>query len=213
MIDPLRHVERYTELLEERGARAFAVIDTHAHADHISGGLKLAAATRAPYYLHPYDAIQPMDLLPATFDFEFLHERRCLSFGRSTIDVLHVPGHTLGAVALLLDDRVLFGGDTLFLDAVARPDLGGRADAWTPLHHKSLGRLLAIGDDILLCPGHFSSAGEAGANGHFTSRIGDLKSRNEGARQALGPPGAVPSRLPLRCFLLTQAWAGRAAGG
>ena len=195
VIDPLRHVDRYAALLENHGARAFAVIDTHAHADHISGGRALAAATRAPYYLHPYDAIHPMDLLPATFDFEFLHERRCLSFGASTLDVLHVPGHTLGAVALLLDGRILFAGDTLFLEAVARPDLGGRAEAWTPLHQASLARLLALGDDVLLCPGHFSALGEADAVGAFVARIGALAVRNDGARRALGDAAAFASYI------------------
>jgi glyoxylase-like metal-dependent hydrolase (beta-lactamase superfamily II)/rhodanese-related sulfurtransferase len=190
IIDPLRHVDRYVEILEAREARAFAVVDTHAHADHISGGRALAVATGAPYYLHPYDAIHPMDMLPATFDFEFLHERRCLSFGRSTLDVLHVPGHTLGAVALLLDGRFLFGGDTLFIDAVARPDLGGRAEAWTPLHLASLKRLLAIGNDVLLFPGHFSAAGEADPRGAFAVALGALPARNEGARRALGDAGS-----------------------
>jgi len=200
VIDPLRHVDRYAQLLEHHGARAFAVVDTHAHADHISGGRALAASARAPYYLHPYDAIHPMDLLPATFDFEFLHERRCLSFGGSTLDVLHVPGHTLGAVALLLDGRILFAGDTLFLEAVARPDLGGRAEAWTPLHQASLVRLLALGDDVLLCPGHFSAMGEADATGAFVTRIGALAVRNDGARRALGDAAAfaayIASSLP-----------------
>ena len=195
VIDPLRHVDRYVEILETQGARAFAVIDTHAHADHISGGRALAAATGAPYYLHPYDAIHPMDMLPATFDFEFLHERRCLSFGSSTLDVLHVPGHTLGAVALLLDGRFLFGGDTLFVDAVARPDLGGRAEAWTPLHHASLARLLAIGGDVRLFPGHFSAPGEADARGAFTAKLGALPARNEGARRALGDPATFASYI------------------
>ena len=186
VIDPLRHVDRYLELLEAREARAVAVIDTHAHADHISGGRALANKTGAPYYLHPYDAIHPMDMLPAPFDFEFLHERRHLSFGSSALDVLHVPGHTLGAVALLLDERFLFAGDTLFVDAVARPDLGGRAEAWTPLHHASLRRLLGLGDEVLLCPGHFSAASEADVRGVYATRVGLLPARNEGARHALG---------------------------
>ena len=185
VIDPLRHVDRYLEHLAAHGAKACAVIDTHAHADHISGGRVLASTTGAPYYLHPYDAIHPIDMLPAPFDFEFLREGRRLSFGRSSLDVLHVPGHTLGAVALLLDGRFLFAGDTLFVNAVARPDLGGRAEAWTPLHQASLARLLALGDDVVMFPGHFSSAGEADPGGAFTARIAALLTHNEGARRAL----------------------------
>lgn len=195
VVDPLRHAAPYLEVLEAHDARTFAVIDTHAHADHISGGRALAAETGASYYLHPYDAIHPMDMLPATFDFEFLHERRCISFGRSTLDVLHVPGHTLGAVALLLDLRFLFAGDTLFVEAVSRPDLGGRAEAWTPMHHASLNRLLAIGGEVLLLPGHFSSPAEADARGAYVTRIAALSSRNEGARRALGDTASFASYI------------------
>jgi glyoxylase-like metal-dependent hydrolase (beta-lactamase superfamily II) len=100
--------------------------------------------------------------------------------------VLHSPGHTLGAVALLLDGRFLFAGDTLFVTSIARPDLGGKAEAWTPLHHASLRRLMDLPEDVVVCPGHFSSAEEADSRGAFTARIGDLADRNEGALISLG---------------------------
>jgi glyoxylase-like metal-dependent hydrolase (beta-lactamase superfamily II) len=89
-------------------------------------------------------------------------------------------------VALLLDERFLLAGDTLFVDAIARPDLGGRAESWTPLHQASLRRLLALGPDVRVLPGHFHAPGEAGAGGVFAPRLGDLPGRNAGARQALG---------------------------
>jgi glyoxylase-like metal-dependent hydrolase (beta-lactamase superfamily II) len=186
VIDPLRHVGRYLDVTRARGARIVAVIDTHAHADHISGGRALAAQAAAPYHLHPYDAIHPMDMLPASFGFEPLREGGRLTFGAGGLEVLHVPGHTLGAVALLLDRRFLFTGDTLFVKSIARPDLGGKAEAWTPLHHASLRRLLGLGAGVVVCPGHFSTEAEAGPDGAFTARLGDLAARNDGARHALG---------------------------
>ncbi len=185
VVDPLRHVERYVHISSARGARVSAVVDTHAHADHISGARSLAAQSSAPYYLHPYDAIHPLDMLPATFDFEPLRDGGRLTFGRLALDVLHVPGHTLGAVALLLDGRFLFAGDTLFVASIARPDLGGKAEAWTPLHHASLRRLLGLGPEVIVCPGHFSGGGEADPRGAYTARIADLAARNEGTRCAL----------------------------
>ena len=195
VIDPLRHVERYLEILRERDATVSAVIDTHAHADHVSGGRALAAEAGAPYYLHPYDAIHPMDMLPARFDYEPLGNRACIAFGDSVLDVIHVPGHTLGAVALLLDDRYLFCGDTLFNTSIARPDLGGAAKAWTPLHQASLRRLLALDGAVTVCPGHFSSGAEADAAGRFTTKIADLAAKNEGARQAQGSPEAFSAYI------------------
>jgi glyoxylase-like metal-dependent hydrolase (beta-lactamase superfamily II)/rhodanese-related sulfurtransferase len=195
VVDPLRSVTPYLEILAARRARVSAVIDTHAHADHISGGRALASASGAPYYLHPYDAIHPMDLLPAKLDFKFLQEGSTVAFGRSHLEVLHVPGHTLGSVALLVDRRYLFAGDTLFVESVSRPDLGGQAQAWTPMHHASLRRLLEIGGEVLLLPGHFSSAGESDPRGAYVVPLAALAARNEGARMALGDLASFASYI------------------
>ena len=195
VVDPLRSVTPYLEILETRRVRAKAVVDTHAHADHISGGRALASATGAPYYLHPYDAIHPMDLLPAKMDFKFLSEASTLSFGRSHVEVFHVPGHTLGAVALLVDRRYLVAGDTLFVESVSRPDLGGHSEGWTPMHHASLRRLLGLGEEVLLFPGHFSSAGESDPRGAYVAPLAALRGRNEGARMALGDPASFAAYI------------------
>ena len=195
VVDPLRSTIPYLEILAARRARVSAVIDTHAHADHISGGRALASASDAPYYLHPYDAIHPMDLLPAKLDFKYLQEGSTLSFGRSHLQVFHVPGHTLGAVALLVDRRYLFAADTLFVESVSRPDLGGHAEGWTPMHHASLRRLLGMGGEVLLFPGHFSSHDESDPRGAYVAPLAVLASRNEGARMALGDPASFASYI------------------
>jgi glyoxylase-like metal-dependent hydrolase (beta-lactamase superfamily II) len=84
---------------------------------------------------------------------------------------------------LLVDDRRLLAGDALFLRSVARPDLGGRADTWAPLHHDSLTRLLRLSDDTLVLPGHFSSREEADERGIFAARLAELRAANYGLRQ------------------------------
>ena len=186
VVDPLRRIEPYRDVTQQHGARIVAVVDTHAHADHISGGRALATAAGAPYWLHPYDAIHPLDALPGSLAYEPLRDRARIHCGVCAIEVLHVPGHTLGAVALLLDGRILLAGDTLFVRSIARPDLGGRAEAWTPLHHASLRRLLDLPGDTLVLPGHFSSSDEADASAAYVARIAELRDENDGARRALG---------------------------
>jgi len=180
VIDPLRHLQPYLELARERGLTIEAVIDTHGHADHISGGRSLAAETGAPYYLHPYDAIHPIDVLPATIPFEFIRDGQVFPVGRHELEALHIPGHTLGLVAFRLDDKYLFTGDSIFIRSIARPDLGGKAESWAPLHGRSLRRLLDLPGGIMVLPGHFSSLDEADETGRFAASLDDLKKRNDG---------------------------------
>jgi glyoxylase-like metal-dependent hydrolase (beta-lactamase superfamily II) len=156
------------------------VIDSHGHADHISGGPALASETGASYHLHPYDAIHPMDLLPATIRYEAIRDGQIFSVGRHELRVLHVPGHTLGLVAFRLGDRYLFTGDSIFIRSIARPDLGGKAETWAPLHGQSLRKLLELPGSIMVLPGHFSSLEEADETGLFAASLDDLKQRNEG---------------------------------
>jgi len=180
VIDPLRHLQPYLDLAREQGLTIESVIDTHGHADHISGGRTLAAETGASYYVHPYDAIHPIDVLPATISYEFIRDGQIFPVGQHELKALHIPGHTLGLVALRLDDRYLFTGDSIFIRSIARPDLGGKADTWAPLHGRSLRRLLGLPGGITVLPGHFSSLDEADEAGRFAASLDDLKRRNDG---------------------------------
>jgi len=180
-------------LARDKGFTIATIIDTHGHADHISGGTLLSARTGAPYYLHPYDAIHPMDVLPATISYEYIREGQRFPVGRHELTALHIPGHTLGLVAFRLGDRYLFTGDSIFIRSIARPDLGGKADSWAPLHGRSLRRLLALPGAIQVLPGHFSGLDEGDDSGRFCASLDDLKKRNEGliALQQRGEDGFV----------------------
>jgi glyoxylase-like metal-dependent hydrolase (beta-lactamase superfamily II) len=180
VIDPLRHIHPYLDLAHAMGLTIEAVIDTQGHADHISGGLALAAQTGASYYLHPHDAIHPIDVLPATIPYEFIRDRQMFPVGRHQLKALHIPGHSLGLVAFRLDDRYVFTGDSIFIRSIARPDLGGRAETWAPLHGRSLRMLLDLPGGITVLPGHFSSLDEVNEKGHFAAPLDDLKKQNDG---------------------------------
>lgn len=183
VVDPLRHVDRYEEFLRERGLRLVAVVDTHAHADHVSGAAELARRMGVPYYLHPYDAIHPIDMLPAAVPYEPLRGGQAIRFGSAALEVLHIPGHTLGNTALRVGGQYLLTGDSIFIESVARPDLGGRGEAWSPLHYRSLRRLAGLPESTWILPGHFSSLAEADAGGCFVRSLGELKRANEALRK------------------------------
>jgi glyoxylase-like metal-dependent hydrolase (beta-lactamase superfamily II) len=180
VFDPARHIETYEELATAVGARIEWVLDTHLHADHLSGGPALGQRDHIPYYLHPYDAIHPMDMLPARMAYRPLEAEQVLRIGRAEVKVLHFPGHTLGTVAFLIDGRYLLNGDSLFLESIARPDLGGRAEAWAPLLYDSLKRMAELPDETVVLPAHFSDIAAGDENGVYRATLGDLKQRNPG---------------------------------
>ena len=159
------------------------VIDTHVHADHYSGGRKLAELAGAPYCLHEADqgAVK--------FDFTALHDGQVLELGNVKLEVLHTPGHTPDSICLLVTDMrrgeapwFVITGDTLFVGAVGRPDLAGKevemaGVLYDSLHHK----LLTLADDVEIFPGHQAgSACGAGLSGKPSSTLGFEKRWNPG---------------------------------
>ena len=185
IIDPLRHTEHYMKVIEEAGVKLTYIFDTHAHADHISGGPELANRTGAPYYLHAYDAIHPMDMLPAVIDYEQLTDGQEFQVGRYTVKVIWFPGHTLGQVNYLVTDpnghSYLFSGDGIFLNSFGRPDLGGQGEAWAPILYDSLFHRLPphLNNDTLILPAHFSILDEDNGDGVFARSYGQVWAENE----------------------------------
>jgi glyoxylase-like metal-dependent hydrolase (beta-lactamase superfamily II)/rhodanese-related sulfurtransferase len=192
-IDPLRHIEQYTQVVADDGARLTHVFDTHIHADHISGGPAMSTASGAPYYVHPYDAIHPIDMLPATITYTPLAEGQRYTIGQVALDVIWYPGHTLGQVNLLATApdgaRYLFSGDGIFLRSFGRPDLGGRGEAWTPLLYESMVQRLPqhLTDDTTILPAHFSTLDEERGDGIFADQWAAVQRTNEALAYTRSP--------------------------
>ena len=190
IIDPLRHTDRYESFLEGKGADLAYLLDTHAHADHISGGPAISEQYGSPYYLHPYDGIHPFDMLPAVIDYEALSDGQCLSLGDLTIEVIHTPGHTLGQVNFFVTaasgESYVFTGDNVFVQSFGRPDLGGQGEAWAPIVYETIFNRFknAINDDTLVLPGHYATFDEADSNGLVGKKAADLWRENAGLQFA-----------------------------
>lgn len=173
VVDPQeRDVQSYVEFANAKGLAISYVIDTHVHADHRSGARLLAERTGATYALHRSANV--------AFPFMPLDDGQELDLGNTRIHVLHTPGHTPEAVSLVVKDLrrgpdpwFVLTGDTLFVGAVGRPDLPGRArenasDLFDSLHDK----LLTLPDDVEVYPAHFAgSACGAGMSGKPSSTI------------------------------------------
>jgi hydroxyacylglutathione hydrolase len=171
----------FVQQAQDVGVQITHVIDTHVHADHLSGGRELARRVGAPYCLHK--AAREL----VAFDFEALADGQWLDIGNVKIEVLHTPGHTHESICLLVKDArrgddpwFVVTGDTLFVGAVGRPDLAGHeqemaAMLWHSLHRK----LLCLPDELEIYPGHQAgSACGAGLSGKPSSTIGFEKRWN-----------------------------------
>jgi glyoxylase-like metal-dependent hydrolase (beta-lactamase superfamily II) len=191
VVDPGRHLEPYETVLEELGASAAAVVDTHVHADYVSGARAAAARWGVPYFLHPDDARSPYDGTEGRFAFQPLTDGTTIALGRATLQAVHVPGHTLGSTALVAADTLALTGDFLFVQSVGRPDLGGQSDAWTAQLWRSLERVRAEWPgDLLVLPAHYASERERRADRSVAARFDVITATNEAAsirdRQAFG---------------------------
>src|SRR2546429_3827847 len=194
VVDPGRHIERYDALLTELRATPAAVVDTHLHADYLSGARAAAARWQVPYFLHPDDAVSPYDDTPGRLAYQPLHDGDTIAFGRGTLRVAHVPGHTLGSVALIADDALALTGDFLFVQSVGRPDLGGQGAAWAELLWSSLERARREWPgELLILPAHYGAEQERRADRTVAARFDVVAATNEAA--AMQDRAAVLRRI------------------
>jgi glyoxylase-like metal-dependent hydrolase (beta-lactamase superfamily II) len=123
-------------------------------------------------------------VLPATIGYEYLTDGRTFEVGGAKVETIHIPGHTLGNVAFLVDGTYLFTGDSIFIESIARPDLGGQGETWAPIHYASLRKLLELPDETVVLPAHFSHLDEARGDRVFAAGLGELKTKNDGLLMA-----------------------------
>lgn len=157
MVDPLHDsVDMYIDEADRLGLTIIYVIDTHIHADHISGARALAAKTGGRLVLSSE--------APAQFAFDPLDDGGELDMGNVVVRAIHTPGHTPEHICLLVTDRrrapepwCLLSGHTLMIGDTGRPDLVAREGA-SDLHHSIFEKILELPDHIEVFPGAFSGS-------------------------------------------------------
>lgn len=163
VVDPARFPEPYEHLAQTHNMTITNVMDTHVHADHISGGPRLAERNQAAYHLPIEDAGPkvPWPNQPLIDGQEiYLGTTKVQSFA------IRMPGHTPGTTCLHLPGIFLLTGDTVFVRGVGRPDLTGKAEELAKeLYHTIHERLLPLDSATMVLPAHWSNNSEMGSDG------------------------------------------------
>lgn len=157
IIDPLREVKPYLDRVKADGAKVKYILETHFHADFVSGHITLAKETGATIVFGPN--------ANPTYEVKVAADKEILKLGKIQIQVLHTPGHTMESTCYLVKDEngkntALFSGDTLFLGDVGRPDLAQKAAHMTQeelagtLFDSLRNKIMPLEDDITVYPAH-----------------------------------------------------------
>lgn len=175
VIDPVRMTETYKNFAEEKNAAIRTVLDTHLHADHISGGKTLAEQSGAAYYFPSKDDEG------VTFNYHTLEDGTTIIVGDSVeISAYYSPGHTIGSTSLIVDHQYVMTGDTLFIASIGRPDLAGKANDWVyDLRQTLYDRYEDLPQKLIVLPAHFGQMKEINEDGTVQRRLGDLYQKND----------------------------------
>jgi glyoxylase-like metal-dependent hydrolase (beta-lactamase superfamily II)/rhodanese-related sulfurtransferase len=178
IVDPSMDTEQYETLLQERNFRLHYVIDTHVHADHVSGARQLRAKHGVEPCLH--------ESAQVAYPFRPLKDREELALGQLRLRVLHTPGHRAELISILIinpprspEPSMVLTGDSLLVGDVGRPDFGGGDAA---AQYESLTRLLRLPDWVAVFPGHFEGPCGKGMCGRPSTTIGFERLYNPLAR-------------------------------
>jgi hydroxyacylglutathione hydrolase len=220
VIDPLREVTPYIERAKKDGATIKYVLETHFHADFVSGHIDLAKETGATIVYGPTAA--------PSFKAHIATDGEILELGKVKIKVIHTPGHTMESSCFLLIDENgketgLFSGDTLFIGDVGRPDLAQKVKAELTedmlagyLYESLRSKILPLADDIIVYPAHGAgSACGKNMSKETTDTLGHQKatnyalqemSRDEFKKQVLTGLVAPPSYFPMNVLMNIQGY-------
>ncbi len=182
VIDPDREVQKYLDLAASRGLKITHIIETHLHADHVSGNTDLAERTRADIYVHEASG--------AEFAHKPLKHEDVIELGNVRLKILHTPGHTPESITLLVSDTtraeepwLALTGDTLFVGDIGRPDLVGIEAARglaNNMYDTLTQKILPLNDSLMIYPGH-------GAGSLCGKSIGSMKSTTLGFERKYNP--------------------------
>ncbi len=150
VVDPSFRIEQYLAEAAAAGVQIERVLETHTHADHLSGHGRLALEHGVPVAIH--------SIAEPDYPFEPLADGQVVQVGAAQVRVVHTPGHRPEHCAFVVDDRIALTGDSLFVGDAARPDLAVAAREGAEDLFYSLAKLTGLGDGVEVYPGHVAGS-------------------------------------------------------
>lgn len=169
LFDPTRNIDFYLEFAREKDCTLIKTFETHLQADYIAGSRMLSEKTGAEFLANEND------FAGAHIKYTPLQDGAYYSFSHPgpTVQCIFTPGHTPGSTSYIIDNRFMITGDTMFIQSIGRPDLGGQVEAWSDKLFETLQQVRTYNGDMIILPGHYMSWEEANDKLAFASTLAE----------------------------------------
>jgi glyoxylase-like metal-dependent hydrolase (beta-lactamase superfamily II) len=175
VFDPAKNISAYQEFADQNNAAIVKTFETHRQTDYISGSLALNRTVGAQIF-----APEP-DFGVANFEFTPVTDGDIIGFtkGGPRVKVVSTPGHTPGSTCCLIDDTYFITGDTVFIQSIGRPDLGGQVEAWAKMLFDTVqSKIKPLDGAVTALPGHYMDWREADEDLIFMASLDKIKADN-----------------------------------
>ena len=174
VFDPSRNTDFYLRFAKENNCKLTRTFETHLQADYIAGSRILSEENGAEFLANE------TDFAHTKINYTKLVNQTDYGFGKNgpTVKCVFTPGHTPGSTTFIVNDRYMICGDTVFIQSIGRPDLGGKVDTWSDYLFETLQEIKKYSDDLIVLPGHYMSWEEANDDLAFVATLGEIKGFN-----------------------------------
>ncbi len=175
LFDPSRNSAFYLEFARENDCKIVKTFETHLQADYISGSRVLSETAGVEFLAHGND------FGTSKISYSPVQDGETYSFPGNgpEVTVFFTPGHTPGSTSFIIDGKYFISGDSIFIQSVGRPDLGGQVDAWSDILFDTLQKIKGIDGDMIVLPGHYISWEEANSDLNFSATLNQVSNFNK----------------------------------
>lgn len=175
LFDPSRYVGFYLDFARSKNCTIIKTFETHLQADYIAGSRLISEQTGAEFHGNEGD------FKGSKINYTKLVDGSSFTFskGGPQVRVFFTPGHTPGSTSFIIDEKYMVSGDTVFIESIGRPDLGGKAEQWSELLFATMNQIKQLDPTIIIMPGHYMDWNEADEDLIFECTLAEVIKRNQ----------------------------------